>query len=120
VAPEPFDRCRVTAACEYSRQRDGDAWAERLELWQLGPDRVLLSVVQLLEPDVGTHEVWLSREARSIGELREAFREWARARDVDSTVQTTALRRLAAVLARWRPEFARELRASARRLEGAA
>lgn len=110
----------MTAACEYPRERHGDAWSERLELWQLAPDRVLLSVVQVLEPEFGTHEVWLSREARSVRELREAFRDWVDAREVNPTVQAVAVRRVAAVLARWRPEFPPEARTPARRLEGVA
>jgi hypothetical protein len=120
VTVEPFERCRVTAACEYASPRRGAATIERLELWQLGPDRVLLSVVQVFEPDVGTHEIWISREARSLRDLRLAFRAWAGARDVPASVRTVALRGLAAALARWEPEFAGEPAASPGRLEGAA
>lgn len=120
MTAEPFERCRVTAACEYASPHRGAATTERLELWQLGPDRVLLSVVQVFEPDVGTHEIWISREARSLRDLRLAFRAWAGARDVPASVRTVALRRLAAVLADWQPEFVGELPTPAGRLEGAA
>lgn len=102
---EPFDRCRVARLCEYSRRIDSSEWMERLELWQVAPDRLLLSVVQVLSEDLGTHEIWLSTEATTAVELENVLLEWTRARSVSRETAATASRRIAAMLARWLPDL---------------
>jgi hypothetical protein len=100
---EPYDRCRVARLCEYARRLDAVEWTEQLELWQVAPDRVLLSAVQVLPDDQGTHEVWLSTEATTALDLENAMLEWSRARGPARDAVATASRRCAATLARWQP-----------------
>lgn len=102
---EPFERCRVARVCEYARRLDTTEWVERLELWQVAPERVLLSAVQVLPDDLGTHEVWLSTEATSASELEGLLLEWCRARAVSRETAAVATRKVATVLARWQPDL---------------
>jgi hypothetical protein len=102
---EPFERCRVARLCEYPRRLDSTEWSERLELWQVAHDRVLLSVVQVLPDDLGTHEIWLSTEATSAVQLENVLLDWVRARSVSRETAAIASRRIATMLARWLPDL---------------
>ncbi len=102
---EPYDRCRVARLCEYTRHLDALEWIERLELWQVAPDRVLLSAVQVLPDDLGTHEVWISAEARTAAEVENTLLDWARVRSPSRDTVAVAARRCALTLARWQPDL---------------
>lgn len=100
------DRCvsaRNFVLCEYDRLGPGGAWLERLELWQLGPGRFLLSVLQVVSEDCGSNEIWISRETGDADGLRQELREWARARRAPTEAERSARLLMATILHDWAP-----------------
>lgn len=100
------DRCvsaRNFVLCEYDRLGPGGSWLERLELWQLGPTRFLLSVLQVVSEDCGSNEIWISREACDADGLRHELREWSRARRAPADAERSARLLAAAILHDWAP-----------------
>lgn len=100
------DRCvsaRNFVLCEYDRTGPGGSWLERLELWQLGPGRFLLSVLQVVSEDCGSNEIWISREVVDADGLRAELREWVRARRAPADAERSARLLMATVLHDWAP-----------------
>lgn len=103
------DRCvsaRQCVLCEYDRTGHGGSWLERLELWQLGPSRFLLSVLQVVSEDCGSNEIWISREVTDAEGLRQEIREWVRARRAPAEAERSARVLLVTALADWAPGVA--------------
>lgn len=103
-----FTRMRGVTLCEYLRLGTSCDWTERFELWQVGPENFVLSVLQIVSADTAANEIWLSGEARDGAALHRAFERWTEERRPDPAAAHAARVRVAATLREWLPTVGRQ------------